>query len=183
MKANDCGIKFCPRCKDYKDSSEFYSNSTRCDGLSQYCKECEKSRFSGYFYRNRRKVMDKNRRYFKEHPEKLKAIRDVRLNRINGTDDGTINRWQVDCMFHYYGDRCLCCGSTVNLEADHVIPLCKGGKHSIDNMQPLCKSCNSSKNGKHIDYRGVNIYSGRKPAYDVCPEYKDDDFCDPFADE
>lgn len=28
-----------------------------------------------------------------------------------------------------------------------------GGKDEIDNLQPLCTSCNSKKNSKTIDYR------------------------------
>jgi hypothetical protein len=52
-----------------------------------------------------------------------------------------------------YGNRCLCCGETTKLHADHVVPLNKGGMHSIDNIQPLCKSCNSRKNVLTIDFR------------------------------
>jgi 5-methylcytosine-specific restriction endonuclease McrA len=39
------------------------------------------------------------------------------------------------------------------LTEDHVVPLSLGGSNDIDNIQPLCKSCNSSKRGRHIDYR------------------------------
>lgn len=28
-----------------------------------------------------------------------------------------------------------------------------GGTNNIDNIQPLCKRCNSSKNKRYIDYR------------------------------
>jgi hypothetical protein len=51
------------------------------------------------------------------------------------------------------GNICLCCGRAKRLTADHVIPLSKGGSDSIDNIQPLCINCNSSKGIQIVDYR------------------------------
>ncbi len=34
-----------------------------------------------------------------------------------------------------------------DLELDHVIPVCRGGKSSLDNLQTLCKRCNRGKRG------------------------------------
>jgi len=52
---------------------------------------------------------------------------------------------------------CLACGSRHvkdnPLTLDHIVPLSKGGTDDIDNIQPLCRSCNSAKNNKTIDYR------------------------------
>jgi len=42
------------------------------------------------------------------------------------------------------------CGATENLEVDHIIPLCSGGKHDEDNMQILCKKCNCKKGKKPL---------------------------------
>lgn len=49
--------------------------------------------------------------------------------------------------------KCLCCGSDKNLSIDHIIPVSIGGSNDFNNLQLLCKSCNSRKGTKIIDYR------------------------------
>jgi 5-methylcytosine-specific restriction endonuclease McrA len=45
------------------------------------------------------------------------------------------------------GEYCVMCGSTENLEVDHIKPVRRGGsKESITNMQLLCSNCNGAKN-------------------------------------
>jgi len=64
----------------------------------------------------------------------------------------TGDQWQK--LLSLCGNKCLKCGATDNIEADHIIPLSKGGSNMIDNIQPLCKSCNCSKyNVDETDYR------------------------------
>ena len=56
-------------------------------------------------------------------------------------------------VFNKYGEICLRCGTTEKISIDHVIPIYKGGLNEMDNLQPLCKSCNSWKGIKVIDFR------------------------------
>jgi 5-methylcytosine-specific restriction endonuclease McrA len=51
--------------------------------------------------------------------------------------------------------QCQSCGKTsleTNLSIDHIIPLSRGGKNDISNLQTLCLTCNQSKTNK-IDQR------------------------------
>lgn len=43
------------------------------------------------------------------------------------------------------GYRCVKCGSPDDLTADHKWPHSRGGSISLENLQTLCKTCNSSK--------------------------------------
>ena len=40
---------------------------------------------------------------------------------------------------------CVACGASEGIQMDHIHPLSRGGAHHIDNVQPLCGSCNASK--------------------------------------
>lgn len=41
--------------------------------------------------------------------------------------------------------RCVYCGSWTDLCADHIHPEAKGGSTTLDNLQTLCRRCNSKK--------------------------------------
>ena len=65
----------------------------------------------------------------------------------------TENQW-IDLCAHYAPDDvCLDCGEVAKLTIDHVIPCSKGGTAFVDNLQPLCRRCNSKKSDKETDYR------------------------------
>lgn len=43
---------------------------------------------------------------------------------------------------------CAECGTTDNLHLDHIVPLARGGRHTVGNLQMLCQHCNQSKGKK-----------------------------------
>ena len=62
-----------------------------------------------------------------------------------------LEEWTALC--EKFNHQCVSCGKKSKLTMDHIVPLSKGGRHEIKNIQPLCKSCNSVKGTKTIDYR------------------------------
>lgn len=49
------------------------------------------------------------------------------------------------------GRFCKVCGASTNLHIDHIIPLSKGGKTILSNLQVLCKKCNLQKGNKTME--------------------------------
>lgn len=48
-------------------------------------------------------------------------------------------------VFTRDGGICQCCGSSLDLEYDHIIPFSCGGTSTPSNIQLLCRRCNRSK--------------------------------------
>ncbi len=48
-------------------------------------------------------------------------------------------------VFTRDGGICKCCGSSIELEYDHIIPFSCGGQSTVANVQLLCQKCNRSK--------------------------------------
>ena len=46
-----------------------------------------------------------------------------------------------------YNHTCAACGSTLDLQIDHVIPRSANGSDDFANLQVLCGHCNNRKNG------------------------------------
>lgn len=100
------------------------------------------------------------REWGRSHPDKIKAQDHARraAKRVGGRF--TPDEWAA--LKQRYDYHCLRCGRRepeIKLSADHVIPLSKGGVNTIDNIQPLCKPCNTAKHTDDTDYRPLWVVS------------------------
>lgn len=102
--------------------------------------------------KNRQKYLDIKKRHYQSHKDKsLQYAHEYRARKLGVGGKYTQKEWKE--LLNYCGNKCLKCGATTRLEADHVIPISIGGDNSIDNIQPLCRYCNAQKHVDIIDYR------------------------------
>lgn len=101
---------------------------------------------------NRGRINKQRLDRYRKDPTKAKWNSKIRRFRKKASGgDHTMQEWQMLCK--QYNNRCLSCGSNGPLTEDHIIPISLGGSNNIDNIQPLCVSCNSKKGTHMTDYR------------------------------
>lgn len=116
-------------------------------------KEQVNERNRKWYAENFSQAQKRSKKWFAEHSVKAVLYTENRraLKKHNG-GEVTDDEWKA--ILDKYGHRCLCCGRTdLKLTMDHVVPLNLGGLHAKENIQPLCKSCNSKKRMKCTDFR------------------------------
>ena len=82
-----------------------------------------------------------------------RRIRSARLSAARKLAKHTPEQW--DALLDLVGRECLRCGADAYLK-DHILPIYLGGSDGIENLQPLCRQCNSAKGPEAIDYRPEN---------------------------
>jgi 5-methylcytosine-specific restriction endonuclease McrA len=117
-----------------------------------------------YYEREREDILARSKKWAENNPEKVRQaktnnLRKRRAARHASRGNFTVQEFEELC--ESYGNKCLACGDNeAVLEADHVVPLTRGGSDSISNIQPLCGSSNRKKFVNIIDYRSsTNILS------------------------
>lgn len=103
-------------------------------------------------YKGVRKIGQSKQIYHKNycyrHPKRISHLKARRYAREQGAiGSHTLEQWN-DLKIEF-NECCAFCRKEKPLTKDHIIPLSEGGTDYIDNIQPLCKNCNSKK-WKHI---------------------------------
>jgi 5-methylcytosine-specific restriction endonuclease McrA len=139
---------------------EFYeaNRQERLEYHRQY-RQANQGRIKQLMDKFRREKPDYHRNYMRQwarsHSDKIQAKDHARRAfKIGKPSSFTAAEWKS--LKERYNYTCLRCGRrepAIKLTADHVVPISKGGAGTIDNIQPLCKPCNSAKHDDIIDYR------------------------------
>ena len=92
-------------------------------------------------------------RIFKSHYDNYFRVKELTRQQPRVIAQKFIGKKKIRLFIFNRDKQCLCCGDTKNLTIDHIIPVNKGGENILSNLQTLCKSCNSRKSDKYIDFR------------------------------
>ena len=87
----------------------------------------------------------------------IKGVRDQiryeRLSAARAIATHTDEQWAA--ILNEFDNRCVCCGAKYvggRPAKDHIVPLYLGGSDGADNLQPLCRECNTRKGPDTFDW-------------------------------
>lgn len=116
--------------------------------LRNHQRELERER--KYHDANREKRNAASRMYAKANPERGRRAARERRVRLQNLDVLKVTNREWNRILERFRHRCYYCEGQGEMTMDHIIAITRGGRHSIGNLIPACRSCNSSKSDKTI---------------------------------
>ena len=96
-----------------------------------------------WYAANPEKNAARNAAWRKANPEKEIAKRHRRRAREASNGVNLVTATETAAII---AQPCMACDAPAPSTVEHLIPINRGGAHTIGNLAPLCKPCNSSKN-------------------------------------
>lgn len=89
------------------------------------------------------------------------AIRKIRLDAARSKGRHTEQQWLA--LVALFDCKCVMCGQAMQLHEvrkDHIKPIYQGGSDGIENLQPLCEPCNSTKGPDSTNWASYRLERG-----------------------
>lgn len=93
-------------------------------------------------YENNREAILEQKREYNKTDAGRDAKKRKRAKRRGAPSNGSIKHFKR-------ADKCCRCGSTDDLELEHITPISAGGTNFIENLTTMCADCNRGPGGKH----------------------------------
>jgi len=117
-----------------------------------------------YYQRNKEKLIEYQRQWRKDHPERRDGYKVVSRKRRSSLPDTLTEEEWLEILNRFDYSCAYCQTTTSQLEEEHLIPVCKGGERTIENIVPACHSCNSSKGTQDLeDFIGLGYAKNPHP--------------------
>lgn len=165
-------VKECRQCHQVKNAEDFSPERANRDGLKSYCKPCMAERKRSWRNANHdralaqeaaRRISNPRPRKPRRTPERGTAEWELRSRYAKRV---TASRWHAKEMSAAVNDlrlqdwlavldehqgRCHYCGSTEDIQIEHVIPLWNHGDNTRSNVVPACAACNHRKKRRSVE--------------------------------
>ena len=147
--------KACVFCQ-HKISREWYiANREKCKNVARKWRRANLDRDAARCRKRRKENPEKYRAYVRKwglaNRDKRNAMDQRRQARMYGN---VTESYDFKAICDHYNNCCVKCGdSGIKLTIDHIKPVSKGGPDIAENIQPLCRKCNSSKGVRNVDHR------------------------------
>ncbi len=178
------------------DREEYYKNRERHLENRRKSNERNKEKIKKarkvYYKNNKERILEQDAKYRSEHKDaiaaRMKKYYEIhkdefvyrareRKKLVRATKDGTITKATLDEMYEAQEHKCGYCGRDLDelgKHLDHILPLSKGGRHTINNVHWVCPKCNLEKNNKTEEewlkkerQKPTDIFTNHP-----CPEFK-----------
>ena len=166
-------IAKCTKCNIEKSLEQFNRDKRKLNGRESHCKECRKAHVYKWRESNKEHFLKYARSVYASQTDEQrtnkiavqKEYRSLRLalsmpswtknRRQQMENNGVFSIAPRDVRSLKREDKCAACGETEGkFEIDHIVPVSKGGRHSIGNLQVLCLNCNRLKHARYFsDFR------------------------------